>query len=731
MSSELLGAAQNVLKGNLGGAWDINKGYADAYTDLGIGRRFGGSAAAYSLRDVGAMNGGVVKVRRDVDGQGSDPEEDFSANQVSSGALEDWVNGKLENTLPADVATAAAAYSLRKVKSDYTGYAVRIRRTVNNTEVNVAFDSEDKVSLSSTILQITGSTNATTLGEFLTEDSVNYNAFVHTWYDQAGSNHAVQSTSANQPQIADTGALLADGLLFDDSNDFLQSSTQVLTGTTNNSIYCVVKTLSDNGYIAGSAGTGVGMSIYAGTTKFILSNNNTAGASTQDNISMVNNQTVLISANFDDGTTDSLHLNSYANGYANGSSSYSITAGTKFTIGARDGSTAEAVMYKGSIQEIIAYDSFQGANRFKIESNINNYYGLYNDANDLSSTSFTVSGGTLSGSNTTDGFTCTTTTSSEVRANFKNTIPSLSSNSFTFHMSFNADIANPAGSSGNGSPIVRLLNSSEAVTTAAHTVTQGFNSFSNVVNQNAGTDSTILEFFDNDANTSYSISDIKISRIARNGFVETWYDQSNNGKDITQGTAGDQPKIVLNGSLITSANGLPAISFADDAVTLERSEFLTGQLSAYFFVYDAEAADSGEAQVILRQGSDFRIGAAVETNGKVRANIRDNTPDSIFLDAGGDLATGGTLLQSIFIRARGANGMYNYVDGANEKVGDSTDIQDVDFSSVDSGDFSIGANAGGAFDFKGKIQEAIFFESDLFTDKSTIETELNNHYNAF
>ena len=192
MSSELLGAAQNVLKGNLGGAWDINKGYADAYTDLGISRRFGGSTAAYSLRDVGAMNGRVVKVRRDVDGQGSDPEEDFSANQVSSGALEDWVNGKLENTLPADVATAAAAYSLRKVKSDYTGYAVRIRRTVNNTEVNVAFDSEDKVSLSSTILKITGSTNATTLGEFLTEDSVNYNAFVHTWYDQAGSNHAVQ-----------------------------------------------------------------------------------------------------------------------------------------------------------------------------------------------------------------------------------------------------------------------------------------------------------------------------------------------------------------------------------------------------------------------------------------------------------------------------------------------------------------------------------------------------------
>ena len=64
MSSEILGGAENVLKGNLGGAWDIKHGYADAYTDLGVARRCGGAAAAYSLRDIGAMNGEVVRVRR-------------------------------------------------------------------------------------------------------------------------------------------------------------------------------------------------------------------------------------------------------------------------------------------------------------------------------------------------------------------------------------------------------------------------------------------------------------------------------------------------------------------------------------------------------------------------------------------------------------------------------------------------------------------------------------------
>ena len=41
MSSEILGGAKNTLKGNLSGAWDVKHGYASAYTDLGIARKFG------------------------------------------------------------------------------------------------------------------------------------------------------------------------------------------------------------------------------------------------------------------------------------------------------------------------------------------------------------------------------------------------------------------------------------------------------------------------------------------------------------------------------------------------------------------------------------------------------------------------------------------------------------------------------------------------------------------
>ncbi len=89
MSSEKLSSAKSLLKGNLGGSWSILDGSAGNYTDLGIARRFGGASAAYSLRDIGAMNGPVVRVRRSSD----NAEDNFSAHQVASGAVEAFVGG--------------------------------------------------------------------------------------------------------------------------------------------------------------------------------------------------------------------------------------------------------------------------------------------------------------------------------------------------------------------------------------------------------------------------------------------------------------------------------------------------------------------------------------------------------------------------------------------------------------------------------------------------------------
>lgn len=77
---------------------------------------------------------------------------------------------KLFSGLLDEFAGASAAYSLRKLRNGYSGDAVRIRREVDDVEVNVAFDSSNEVSDSSGVSVVSGSSSATTLGAFLTED---------------------------------------------------------------------------------------------------------------------------------------------------------------------------------------------------------------------------------------------------------------------------------------------------------------------------------------------------------------------------------------------------------------------------------------------------------------------------------------------------------------------------------------------------------------------------------
>lgn len=66
------------------------------------------------------------------------------------------------------------AASMRKLRSDYTGFALRVQRNGTNSgtgsttdQVDVSFDSEGKVSLNSSITAVSAGVNSTTLGEFV------------------------------------------------------------------------------------------------------------------------------------------------------------------------------------------------------------------------------------------------------------------------------------------------------------------------------------------------------------------------------------------------------------------------------------------------------------------------------------------------------------------------------------------------------------------------------------
>lgn len=345
-----------------------------------------GASAAYSLRSLTGGDPKVVNVRRDA----NDEEREFTSTEVGT-ELADWVNGLQETTLPADVDSAAAAYSLRKVRSAYTGNAVQIRRTSDNVEVDVAFDSNDEVSTSSAITNVTespdqGDTTATTLGEFLTEGG-NQDATVVTWYDQSGNgNDATQDVAASQPLIAE-GGTLSDYLDFDGTDDSLQTTSPWgITGTSDRSIFAVIN--SDE--VSTGSKTYIGMGDNTNLTnaqKWDLSSEFAVRVQGGNEVYAYGTTDIdYLVTNIHSGT-DVTDNSCFVNGTeqtATSSSAVTInTSNTVCRIGRYGGDFVSSIThFDGRIQEIIIYDSDQSSNRFKIESNINNHYGIYTAAED-------------------------------------------------------------------------------------------------------------------------------------------------------------------------------------------------------------------------------------------------------------------------------------------------------------------------------------------------------------
>ncbi|CAN5728725.1 hypothetical protein BH11BAC3_BH11BAC3_31550 [soil metagenome] len=90
---------------------------------------------------------------------------------------------------------AYAAYSVRKLSSTYAGSAFRVRRSSDNTTINIGFTASGDLDTPALLAFVAGS-----------------NGFVDIWYDQSGNGrNAIQSTLANQPRIVAAGVLELNG----------------------------------------------------------------------------------------------------------------------------------------------------------------------------------------------------------------------------------------------------------------------------------------------------------------------------------------------------------------------------------------------------------------------------------------------------------------------------------------------------------------------------------------
>lgn len=118
--------------------------------------------------------------------------------------------------LPSDARQANnnAVYSMRKIVPSYTGYALRVRRSSDNAEADVSFDSNGLVSDASPVTLVSdGSTS--TLGTFK-----NFIEFVSIWYNQSKNTETVTFTATGTILQIGTGYPINVG-----SNDFSISGT--------------------------------------------------------------------------------------------------------------------------------------------------------------------------------------------------------------------------------------------------------------------------------------------------------------------------------------------------------------------------------------------------------------------------------------------------------------------------------------------------------------------------
>jgi hypothetical protein len=266
--------------------------------------------------------------------------------------------GQTSNLLD-EYSGSSAAYSLRKLKVGYYGFAIRVRRSSDNTEQNIGFDSNGGLDTAS-LLAFVGAGNG----------------FVTTWYDQTSyGRHAYQTTANSQPQIVNNGSVYTINnkpSVYFNGSKLMETTTSVLsTGNRPYSIHGVSYNVGSAGstlfYVGDASGNnGIGLQVINGGslrhfwyTREFVSNSN------------------------------SINLQTYYSATFDGTNVYTSVNNTTTNLGTGTKTTTNPVLiigktrnwneyYNGYQQELFLFDEYNNTTtQSGIKSSINSYYSIY------------------------------------------------------------------------------------------------------------------------------------------------------------------------------------------------------------------------------------------------------------------------------------------------------------------------------------------------------------------
>jgi hypothetical protein len=264
---------------------------------------------------------------------------------------------------------AAAAYSVRKLSSTYSGNAMRVRRSSDDTEQDIAFTGSGVLDTSSLLSFVgTGGTD---------------NGFVTIWYDQSGNaKNALNTTESQQPKIVSAGSVVTlDGHPCLDGdvsgNAQLQASDVIDGAIVNYAIFSTyaLKTTTDQitfniGNETGSdrisdtvnkSGTGI-FAIDVRASSNVFSKGNSVAVSLNE----IHLNTIVTDTNplFIDGVQQTASNSGRSGTASDNLSVFNRNSGGSFA-------------FEGKFYEFIYFNSDQSSNRTNIEANINTHFSIF------------------------------------------------------------------------------------------------------------------------------------------------------------------------------------------------------------------------------------------------------------------------------------------------------------------------------------------------------------------
>ena len=290
--------------------------------------------------------------------------------------------------MPDLFSRATCAFSLRQIVPDYTGNCVKVRRSSDNTELDIGFTDTGVIDQTA-LLAHTG-TGGTDTG------------YVVTWYDQGPYGmDGTMSTAAQQPVIVSAGAVVVSNskpsIQFGGVTWLKSANRVVFTPNTqcwSNKVGSPTAGLAvceltvgagtQSEMLMGTGATGTGYSYWygdnigaygtSGNIYFRRTQNvNNGGIMLDSSAALVSNTQSIAWWNYD-GTTTGISTNG-------GSEVTTTTAPTIYTnytqqcIGSGNGSGYDS--WEGKISELVAYKVGRASHKAAILANVNTFYGTY------------------------------------------------------------------------------------------------------------------------------------------------------------------------------------------------------------------------------------------------------------------------------------------------------------------------------------------------------------------